>query len=148
MPCWNCGYVSGCGGACGGREDDEDAWSEWARGFSGAFAGLGGEAGAGVEGWEAVALLSTLVCWDLGTGVPPLLRARFGWTGGGTGKAWACGKGWLACRPGSHSGGSASVCMVTFAQFHVKLASFPTASGGSVDNGSAGGLLSKGRWSK
>ena len=27
MPFWNCWYASGWGGACGGREDDEDAWS-------------------------------------------------------------------------------------------------------------------------
>ena len=97
VPCWNSGYVLCCGGACGGREDDEDAWSEWAGGFGGGFARLGGEAQGGCGGWEAVALPSTVAFWELKAGLPLFLRARFGGTGGGTGKAWAWKKGWVTC---------------------------------------------------
>ena len=32
VPFWNSGYVSGWGGACSRREDDEDAWSRWGGG--------------------------------------------------------------------------------------------------------------------
>ena len=55
-------------------------------------------------GWEAAALLSLLVCLELGVGVPLCLRVRLGWTGGGcTGgaqvgrtHAWPAGLGLVA----------------------------------------------------
>ena len=58
VPFWKCGYCSGWGAACGGREDDEDASSGWAGGSGGAQVGLGGKVGAGARGWQAGALLS------------------------------------------------------------------------------------------
>ena len=80
MPFWYCEYVSGWGGACGGREDDEDAWSGSGGGSSGAEAGLVGRVRGGAACWEVVALLSFLACWGLEAGAPLFLRNRFGWT--------------------------------------------------------------------
>ena len=54
--------MSGFGGAAGGRQDDDDAWFEWAWGVGGVPAGFGGEVGVGAGGWEVVALLPTLAC--------------------------------------------------------------------------------------
>ena len=51
VSCWKSGYVLGCGGATGGRQNDEDAWSEWAGGFGAAFAGFGVEVEAGEGVW-------------------------------------------------------------------------------------------------
>ena len=75
--CWtfapflNSGYAWGWGGAGGGREHDEDAWSGWGRGGGGkeddedAWSGLAGGVGQGAGGWEVVALPSVLACWGL-----------------------------------------------------------------------------------
>ena len=78
VPFLNSRYASGWGGACGRKEDDEDAWS-----WSGADAGLVGRVGGGVGGPKFVALLSFLVCGGLGAGSPLFRRAGFGRTGGG-----------------------------------------------------------------
>ena len=137
VPFWNCGYTLGWGGACGGREDDEDSWIRWA----------GRSSGAAVGGWEPAALPSILVCWGLGAGAPLFLRAPLGETGGGGSRgACGCNKGCVACWSGSRSGGSAGVCMVAFARFCVTSASFCMVSEGYVGHGSAGGLSSKWRW--
>ena len=50
MPFLNSGYASGSGGACGGRDDDEEASSGW-----GADAELVGRVGGGAGGWKVVA---------------------------------------------------------------------------------------------
>ena len=60
-----------------------------------------------------------------GAGAPLFLRARFRQTAGvGSARAWAWKKGCVACWSGCRSGGSAGVCMVGFARFRVRLASF------------------------
>ena len=142
VPFLNFGYASGWGGACGGRDDDEDAWSG-----GGADAELVGRVGGGAGGWEVVAPLSYVAIWGLGACAPLFCRARFGGTGaGGAGGAWDWKKGYLACWRVSRSGGSAAVCMVTSARLRVRLASLRTVSGGSVAHGSAAGLSPKGWW--
>ena len=56
------GYASGWGGAGGGREDDEDAWSGRGGGGGGreddedAWSGFAGRAWGAAWGWEVVAL--------------------------------------------------------------------------------------------
>ena len=88
-PFLNSGYALGWGGAGGGREDDEDAWSGWGGAGGGrkddedAWSGLVERVGGGVGGWEVGALLSFLACWGLGAGAPLFHLARFGGTGGG-----------------------------------------------------------------
>ena len=154
--CWtfapfsNPGYASVGGGAGGGWEDDEDAWSGWGSGNDGreddkdAWSGFAGWVGGGARGREVAAFLA----W-LGAGAPLFRLARLGGTGGsGAGGAWGLKKGSVACWPGSPSGGSAGVCMVALAWLRVRSASLRTVSGGSVGHGSAAGLSSKGwgRW--
>ena len=52
------GYALGCAGACGGREDDEDAWSGWGGGGGGrkddedAWSGFARRVGGGCGGLE------------------------------------------------------------------------------------------------
>ena len=143
------GYASGWGGAGGGREDDEDAWSGWAGGNDGreddedAWSGFAGRVLGGPGGWEVVALPSFLA-W-LGAGAPLFRLARLGGTGGGGGGGgWGWKTGCVACWPGFLSGGSAGVCMVAFAWLRVRSASPRTVSGGLVGHGSAAGLFLKG----
>ena len=64
VPFLNSAYVSGWGGACGGREDDEDAWSGWGGGSSVADAGLVGRVGGGV--WGVGRLLPCCLFWPVG----------------------------------------------------------------------------------
>ena len=152
--CWtfapflNSGYPSGWGGAGGGREDDEDAWSGWDGGSGGreddedAWSALGGNVGGGAGGLEIVALPSFLA-W-LGAGAPLFRLGPLGGTGGGgAGGALAWKKGCVACWPGSLGGGCAGVCMVAFAWLRVRSASLRTVSRGSVRHGSLAGLVSK-----
>ena len=79
-------------------------------------------------------------------GVGRLLLFRVGPEVVGPGGAWDLRKGWVACWPGSLSGGSAGVCMVAFAWLRVRSRSLRTVSGGSFGHGSASGLSSKGLW--
>ena len=115
-------------------------------GLAGRLPGWGERLGRVWGGWEAVALPSTLACRELGALVLLFLCARFGGTGGGTGRVWAWKKGYVACWPGSSSRRSAGVCMFAFARVCVGSASFRIVSGGSVYHGIAGGLSSKGWW--
>ena len=84
--CWtfalflNPEYASGGGGACGGREDDEDAWSGWGGGNDGreddedAWSGLAGWVGGGCGGFGGCCF-SSLV----GGGCAPFPSRSLGW---------------------------------------------------------------------
>ena len=114
-------------------------------GPAGQTLGWGERLGRVCRGWEAVILPSTLACWGLGADVPLFLRARFGGTGGGgTGGAWTWKKGCVTCWPGPGSRGSGGVCMVAFARFLLRSASFHTVSGGSVGHGNPGWAVIQG----
>ena len=139
-------YASGGGGAWGGREDDEGAWSRWGGGNGGreddedAWSGFAGCVGWGAGGWEVAAFPA----W-LGAGAPLFRLARLGGTGGsGAQGALGLKKGCVACWLGSLSGDSAGVCMFAFAWLRMRSASLRTVSGGSDGHGSAAGLSSKG----
>ena len=145
-PFWNPGYASGGGGAGGGREDDEDAWSGWGGCNDGSEDDE--DAGSGYAGWVGWGAggrdVAAFPAW-LGAGAPLFCLARFGGTGGrGVRGAWGLKKGYVACWPGSLSGGSAGVCMFAFAWLRMRSVSLHTVSGGSDGHGSAAGLSSKG----
>ena len=96
--CWtfapfsNPGYASGAGGAGGGREDDEDAWSGWGGGNDGreddedAWSGFAGWVRGVAGGREVGAFLACS-----GAGAPLFRLAHLGGTGGGG--AGGCGVG-------------------------------------------------------
>ena len=113
VPVCYCEYVSAWGAACGGRKDDEDAWSAWVGGSSGADARLVGRMG-GVRGVGR--MLSCRLFWPFGGWVRVRLfssaLALAGLEVEGLGGTWGCKKGCVACWPGSRSRGSADVCMV------------------------------------
>ena len=128
-PFSNPGYASSGGGARGGREDDEDAWSGWGGGNDGreddedAWSRFAGWVGGGAGDREVAAFPA----W-LGAGAPLFRLARLGGTAGsGAGGAWGLKKGCVACWPGSLSGGSAGVCMVAVAWLRVRWASLRSA---------------------
>ena len=150
--CWTFGPFSnpGCafggGGAGGGREADEDAWSGWGGGNDGredhedAWSGF-----AGWVGWSAGAReVAAFPAW-LGAGAPLFRLAGLGGTGGsGAGGAWGLKKGCVACLPESLSGGSAGICMFTFVWLRMRSGSLRTVSGGWDGHGSAARLSSEG----
>ena len=150
--CWtimalpNPGFACGEGGAGGGREDDEDAWSGWGGGMDGreddedACSGFAGWVGWGAGGWGIAAFLA----W-LGAVAPRFRLARLAWTGGGeAGGAWGWKKGCVARWPGSLSGGSDGVCMVAFAWLRVRLASLRTVPEGRLPMAVRPGCCRKG----
>ena len=81
------GYASGWGGACGGREDDGDAWSGWGGGGGGreddedAWSGFPGRVGAGCGGLggSCTAVFSGLL--RVGGGRASFLSRSLGWDG-------------------------------------------------------------------
>ena len=88
-PFLNSRYASGRGGAGGGREDDEHAWSKGG-GYGGrreddegAWSGFAARVGGGAGSWEVVALPAFLAL--LGAGAPLFRLARLGGIGGGGG---------------------------------------------------------------
>ena len=84
--CWtfapfsNPGYASGGGGACGRREDDEDAWSGWGGGNDGREDDE--DAWSGFAGWVGGAVGGLGCCFRgrVGGGCDPFLSRSLWWT--------------------------------------------------------------------